>query len=128
MAITQKNRLLNLTTALGEDVLLIRSIDGSEGISELYRYSIECFAPNSTVIDFSRLIGTNAGVKVHVADDDKYRYFNGIVHSVTRGNRSFTHTAYTLTLGPELWLLGRRAGSAIYQQKSVPDILRTVFG
>ncbi|MBM3763950.1 MAG: type VI secretion system tip protein VgrG [Acidobacteria bacterium] len=128
MAITQKNRLLNLTTALGEDVLLIRSIDGSEGISELFRYSIECFAPNSTVIDFSRLIGTNASVKVYVADDDKYRYFNGIVQSVTRGNRSFTHTAYTLTLGPELWLLGRRAGSAIYQQKSVPDILRTVFG
>lgn len=128
MAVTQKNRLLNLTTVLGEDVLLIRSIDGSEGISELFQYSIECIASNGTTIDFSKLIGTNASVKVRVSEDSEYRYFTGLVQSVTRGNRSFTHTAYTLTLGPELWLLGRRAGSAIYQQMSVPDILRAVFG
>ena len=54
---SQENRLLVLSTVLGADTLLIRSIDGVEGISQLYSYRVEATAFNDVTIDFGALIG-----------------------------------------------------------------------
>ncbi|MBM3786571.1 MAG: type VI secretion system tip protein VgrG [Acidobacteria bacterium] len=126
-ATTQETRLLKLYTPLGEDILLVRSIKGTEGISQLYSYEVECFAENSQTIDWSQLIGKAVCVRASLdtAPGD-YRYFSGVVQSVTRANRSFSHTSYRLVFGPSLWFLTKRSQSRIFQQKSVSDILRTV--
>ncbi len=39
--ITQKNREIKLKTPLGDDVLLLRTMSGHEGLSKLFEYHLE---------------------------------------------------------------------------------------
>ena len=128
--ITQEHRLLKLTTPLGEDKLLIRSIDGMEGISQLFSYRIDAFAPNEEVVDFSRLIGQPACVRVKMVHEEGEitRAFHGIVQTFTRGARGDFNTGYSIQLVPQLWILTRVTQSRIFQQKNVVDILKAVIG
>lgn len=123
---TQDTRRLSLQPPLGENVLLIRSIDGSEVISQLYNYRIEAMAELSADVDFSKLLGQTVVVAVtlsHGAD----RYIHGMVHRVARGESSTSATAYGLEIGPPIWPLTKRVQSRIFQQLSVPDILKKVL-
>jgi len=127
---TQETRLLELTTPLGKDKLLIRSIDGMEGLSQLFSFRVECFAPNDEVIDFSKLVGQPICVRVVLDNADAAqpkRFFHGVVQTVTRGARGYTNTAYGLQAVPYFWLLSRTVQSRIFQQMSVPDILKAVL-
>src|SRR5688572_9565808 len=127
---TQETRLLELTTPLGKDKLLIRSIDGMEGMSQLFSFRVECFAANDEVIDFSKLVGQAICVRVILDAVDANapkRFFHGIVQTVTRGARGFANTSYSLQAVPFFWLLTRTVQSRIFQQKSVPDILKAVL-
>ncbi|MBL8239997.1 MAG: type VI secretion system tip protein VgrG [Bryobacterales bacterium] len=127
---TQETRLLELTTPLGKDKLLIRSIDGMEGISELFSFRVEAFASNDTEIDFSKLVGQPICVRVLLDAVDANapkRYFHGVCQTVTRGARGYTNTAYSLQAVPFFWLLTRTTQSRIFQQISVPDILKAVL-
>jgi type VI secretion system secreted protein VgrG len=126
---TQESRLLELTTPLGADKLLIRSIDGMEGISQLYSFRVECFAPNDTVVDFSTLVGQPICVRATLDADPAVpkRFFHGVVQTITRGARGIHNTTYSLHAVPRLWLLSRTTRSRIFQQTSVPDILKKVL-
>lgn len=124
---TQENRLLELTTPLGKDVLLIRSIHGREAISQLYHYEIECFAPNETEIDFNKMIGQDVSVRVFLGER-KERFFHGIVRRFQRGARGTYNTGYRIEIVPTLWLLTQRTQSRIFQQINIPDILKKVLG
>jgi len=127
---TQESRLLELTTPVGKDKLLIRSIDGMEGISQLFSFRVECFASNDEVIDFSKLVGQPICVRVILDAVDANapkRFFHGVVQTVTRGARGYANTSYNIQAVPYFWLLTRITQSRIFQQKSVPDILKAVF-
>jgi type VI secretion system secreted protein VgrG len=124
--ITQANRRLVLSTPLGEDVLLIRSVRGREAVSSLFSYEIEAFTGNDTEVDFSKLIGKPMTVSIAL-DNDGVRYLNGIVVRCARGARGFDFTAYRFEIVPKLWLLTKIQQSRIFQQLTVPDILKTVL-
>ena len=127
---TQESRLLELTTPVGKDKLLIRSIDGMEGISQLFSFRVECFASNDEVIDFSKLVGQPICVRVlldAVDPNAPKRFFNGVVQTVTRGARGYSNTSYSLQAVPSFWLLTRTTQSRIFQHQSVADILKTVL-
>jgi len=127
---TQETRLLELTTPVGKDKLLIRSIDGTEGISQLFSFRVECFAANDEVVDFSKLVGQAICVRAvldAVDANQPKRFFHGVVQTVTRGARGYSNTSYSLQAVPYFWLLTRTTQSRIFQQKSVPDILKLVL-
>jgi type VI secretion system secreted protein VgrG len=124
--LTQKDRRLVLTTPLGEDVLLIRSVRGREAVSSLFSYEIEAFTGNATDVDFSKLIGKSMTVSIAL-DNQGLRYLNGIVIRCARGARGFDYTAYRFEIVPTLWLLTKIQQSRIFQQMSVPDILKKVL-
>lgn len=123
---THNLRLLDFQTPLGKDVLLIRSITGREGISQLYSFEVDAFAANETTVDFSLLVGQPVYVSVELKNSEK-RYFHGLVKSIARGARSFNATSYRLEIVPSFWLLTQRTQSRIFQQISVPDILKKVL-
>ena len=123
---TQKDRRLVLTTPLGDDVLLIRSIRGREAVSTLFSYEIEAFTGNANSVDFSKLIGQPMSVS-HTLDNSGFRYFHGIVNRAARGARGFDYTAYRFEIVPLLWLLTRIHQSRIFQQMTVPEILKKVL-
>jgi type VI secretion system secreted protein VgrG len=132
MAITQHGRLLNLSTPLPADFLLPQQLTVSEGLSKLFRVGIDMlheedqasYAP--TQVDPQKLIGQAMSVEMLQTDGPK-RYVHGICIEFVQGNRSTRYTAYHAELVPQAWLLTQRAQSRIFQNISVPDILKKVL-
>ncbi|MER3430669.1 MAG: hypothetical protein C4324_06430 [Blastocatellia bacterium] len=132
MAATQQNRLLSLSTPLAYDHLLIKRLRAYEAISQLFQYEIEALheetdaGASPTVIDPQRVIGQP--MVVHAKQlDGASRYFHGICTRFVQGTRNERFTKYQIIVRPRVWLLTQIHQSRIFQQKSVPDILRTVL-
>ena len=127
MAYTQDERKLSVQTPLGKDVLLFRGLTGEEGISRLFRFEVLALAENKTKVAFEGLLGQKVTVKMKMGDDETPTFLNGFCSEVSQGGRDEDFTTYRLTLVPKLWILTRTARSRIFQQKTVPDILKKVF-
>jgi len=120
------DRPMKLTTPLGADKLVLVALRGREAISELFRLELDVlWQDRSKTLPFDQLLGQN--VSVEMAHRSGKRYFNGIVIGVSQGERDFRFTRYRLEVVPQLWLLTRRKQSRIFQQLSVPDILKQVL-
>jgi type VI secretion system secreted protein VgrG len=55
------------------------------------------------------------------------RFFNGICNRISRGEKTEEFVNYHLELVPQFWLLTRVSQSRIFQQLTVPDILKKVL-
>jgi type VI secretion system secreted protein VgrG len=127
---TQTNRPLQVTTPLGDNVLLVTGFRGSEELSNLFSFEFTLIAENSTTIDFSKLVGNGIALSVATLGEGgatEWRYINGICARFSQGNRNEEFTSYYAEVVPQVWLLTRRFQSRIFQQKSVPDILKEVL-
>ena len=126
---------MELTTPLGRDVLLIDRLQAEEGLSRLFRYSLDILQEETTegmrpkLVEPSEVLGQPMSIQVGPTDErpDVYRYFHGICVNFTQGSRDERFTYYRAELVPAVWMLTQITRSRIFQQKSVPDILRTVF-
>lgn len=122
----QADRPLRVTTPLGPDVLLIEALNATEGISRLFSFELELIAENDKNIAFDALLGKKITVALDSPISDS-RYFSGICSSVSQGERDMIFTTYRMDVVPEFWLLTRRSQSRIFQQMTVPDILKKVL-
>jgi type VI secretion system secreted protein VgrG len=120
-------RPLRLDTPLGPDALLLTSFSGTEAISQLYSFHLEMLAPNSRVIPFDQLVGQAFTVTLALPGRQD-RHFSGICSRLGEGHRGDSTTMYEAEVVPAFWLLTRRLQSRIFQNKSVPDVLRDVLG
>ena len=59
--------------------------------------------------------------------EPKKRYLNGICCRVSEAGQDSEFTTYHLEIVPKFWLASRKAQSRIFQQMSVPDILKKVL-
>lgn len=126
MAFTQDNLYFSVSTPLGKDKLLLRGFSGSEGISELFSFDLE-MESETPDLDFSQVVGKSATVTVKLADDSN-RYINGIVRRFVQEGTGGGFARYRAVLVPTLWLLTRSADCRIFQEKTTPEILETIFG
>ena len=117
---------IQLTTTLGEDVLIPEGFTASEGISRMFSVQLDCISTKPESVVFEKLLGQSATVEVKGADGGA-RFWNGIVSRAAQCGRTTEHTIYRLEIVPKLWLLTRETGSRIFQQKSIPDILKEVL-
>ena len=127
---SQANRPLQVATPLSEDSLLVTGFRGSEQLSQLFSFQLSLIAENSTAIDFSKLIGHDITLSVATmgeSEDTEWRYVNGICARFAQGNRNEEFTSFYAEVVPKVWLLTRQFRSRIFQQKSVPDILKEVL-
>ena len=113
-----KPRALTLTTPLGADVLLLSGFTGREAISSPFRLELDIVGPPG--VDFASVVGANATITISGHRTENVRYFNGFVSRFSSG----TQDRYHMELVPAFGLLTHRTRSRIFQQKSVPDILR----
>lgn len=129
---TQANRLMAIYTPLGEDFFLINKVSASESLSELYSYEVELlheeekagFTP--TAVDPTKIIGQ--GVTIEITQrDGTTRQFTGMVNRFSQGTRHARFSFYYATIVPNVWLLTQIFQSRIFQQKSVPEILKIIF-
>ncbi len=132
MPTTQDGRSLQLSTPLGKDYLLANHFTCTEGLNQLFHIqldllheeSVEGFEP--TAIDAKKLLG-NQMVLVAVQADGEQRFFHGMCNLFTQTSRNVRFSEYRAELVPKVWLLTQVSQSRIFQQKTVPDIIKEVL-
>jgi type VI secretion system secreted protein VgrG len=127
---TQANRVLQVTTPLGDDKLLVTGFRGNEALSSLFYFEMDLIAENSTQVDFSQLVGKEITLKIATpgkGSDPEWRYIDGICAAFSQGDRNNRFTRFSAEVVPKVWLLSQQSQSRIFQLKSVPDILKAVL-
>lgn len=122
---TQENRLIQIVTPLGEDVLLLQAFTGHEGVSRLFQFDLRMHSKNRSIA-FDSIVGKKATIKI-ILDDGKERFINGLISSFSQGGTSTTFAHYHATLVPWLWMLTRTSDCRIFQNITVPDIIQKIF-
>ena len=132
MATTQDNRLLAIYTPLGKDFLLLQGFSVAEGLSQLFSIEVDLLHEETeigylpTYIDPATIIGKGVTIQVSQRDGTS-REFSGIVNRFSQGNRNVRFSQYHATIVPHTWILTQKIQSRIFQNISVPDILRQIF-
>jgi len=123
---TQADRPMTITTDLGADALLLVGLSGREGMSHLFEYDLDLISTNITDIPFDKLLGQKVTVNLELPDKQK-RHFSGIVKRFSQGHRDDIFTYYRMEVVPKCWLLTKKVQSRIFQQMTVPDIIKDVL-
>ncbi len=132
MATTQKDRILRIDTPFGEDYLMLNAFTANEEISRLFTIEAELVHAEEkegiepTIVDPAQLLGQGVTLKVRQSDGTE-RFFNGIVNRMSHGTRRVRFTYYNISVVPFVWILTQNIQSRIFQQKSVPEILKEVL-
>ena len=123
---TQATRNIAIDTPLGEDVLLLRSFSGREKISHLFEFDLDLLSEDYE-INFDDIIGQNVTIRMELPEGGT-RYWNGYINRFVQGVSSSVQFAqYRATMVPWLWFLTRTSDCRIFQEKTVPDIIKEVF-
>jgi len=123
---SQASQPIEVSTPLGKDVLLITSFRGEESLSHLFHFHIDTVADTKKDIAFDKILGQKVTIRL-TQQSGKIRYFNGICNRFSQGGGDADLTNYHLEIVPQFWLLTKRAQTRIFQQKSVPEILKKVL-
>lgn len=131
---TQENRLIQIETPLGKDVLLLQAFHGQEGVSQLFQFDLRMHSETNNV-NFADIVGKRATVNI-ILPDGSIRHINGVISSFAHGGAAMleteegkptTYAHYHATLVPWLWFLTRTSDCRIFQEMTVPDIITKVF-
>ena len=117
-------RMIELRTPLGKD-LLFRSLHGREELGRPSEFELSALATRSD-IKSSDLLGKSVTVKLELVKGG-FRYFNGYVTRFAQGTTLGRYYEYRMTVCAWLWFLTRTADCRIFQEKTVPEILKEVF-
>jgi type VI secretion system secreted protein VgrG len=130
---TGKYRLGQINTQLGTDVLLLERIVGREELGRLFEYNIDLLSERAS-IKAEDILGTNATMLLETEESSTPRYLNGYITRFAEAGETHT-TAYSglahryrAVVHPWLWFATRRSDCRIFNNKSVPDIIKQVLG
>jgi type VI secretion system secreted protein VgrG len=128
-AFNQDQRLITLQlgdgSAWGEQ-LLPQSVRGSEGVNQAYRYSLECLSPDGA-IELKSLLGLPVVIGVLDANGGAVERC-GVVSQAQLLGSDGGFAKYGLQIEPPFALLRHRRTSRVFQDISVPDIIKQVIG
>ena len=116
---------VQITTPLGANKLLVRSFEGEEQISGLFRYTIVLDSEDPS-LSFTDIVGKPVTLTIPLSSGDS-QYLNGIVGRFSQAGRDKRFTTYVAEVYPWLWLLTRNSDCKIFQNKSALDIIKQVF-
>lgn len=125
MDLFQKARVIELTTPLGGDMLLFRSMQVHEQLGRMFQFDLEMLSLNPE-IRLEQMVGQTISVRLDLPDGDK-RYFHGYVSRFSQSGTYQDYLCYRATVHPWLWFLTRSADCRIYQSMTVPAIIKQVF-
>ncbi|QLI83308.1 type VI secretion system tip protein VgrG [Chitinibacter fontanus] len=128
-AFNQDQRLITLQlgdgSAWGEQ-LLPQSVTGREGVNQPYRYSLECLSPDGA-IELKSLLGLPVVIGVTDSEGGVVERC-GVVSQAQLLGSDGGFAKYGLQVEPPFALLRHRRTSRVFQDISVPDIIKQVIG
>jgi len=107
-----------------DDELRVLQFNGTEAMSEPFRYNFRLAAQDSE-IDFDTIVGKTACLTIIGEEGD--RYVHGMVNKLTQAGTGSRYTIYNLELVPSIWLLTMRYDCRIFQDMNVQDIINQVL-
>ena len=124
--IKQDPRRIAIDTPLGPDKLILQGFSGYEEMSRLYSYDLDLRSEDKG-LKASDIVGKNVTIRVEMPEGD-FRYFNGFIQRFAYCGTDDRLSIYRATMVPWLWFLTRTSDCRIFQEKSIPDILKQIFG
>jgi type VI secretion system secreted protein VgrG len=121
---TQHRRILRLSTPLGEDALLAECLRGDEAISKGFTLQVSALSLDPG-LSLRSLIGQR--VLLEMLTGDTTRPFHGHVSAAELKGANGGFARYHITIEPWTAFLRYGRDSRIFQDKTVFDILDTVF-
>lgn len=125
MPATQKNRPVQISTPLGDDVLLFYRMNGHEQLSQLFEFELELLSEQPS-INPEKLLGENVTVGL-MLPDGSWRYFNGYVTRFGQYGNQENFAYYRASVRPWLWFLSLTANCRIFQNQKTPEIIKQIF-
>ncbi len=122
---SQSARYIGVTSPLGPDVLLLQKAAIEERLSTLFDLELEILSENHEV-SADDLLGQQMTVRLELPDQNQ-RFFNGYVSRFSHVGFEGRLARYQASLVPWLWLLTRTSDCRIFQEMTVPDIIKKVF-
>lgn len=122
---TQSNRTLSISTTLGTDTLLLAGFEGTEALSQLFKFDLEMWSEDDS-IDATDIVGKTVTLTMDTDQSDS-RYFNGYVCQFSAGIRRDDLREYRAVVVPWLWFLTRSTNCQVFQSMTVPQIVEDVF-
>ncbi len=129
----QNNRFALVTSPLGKDILLFNRMSGSEEMSRLFEYEVDLLVENKNLgsivsagFPINKVLGQAMTVALTLPSGDK-RYYQGLVTQFRHHGALEDHFLYRAVLRPWLWFLTRTSNCRIFQDLSVPDIIKKIF-
>jgi type VI secretion system secreted protein VgrG len=105
-------------------VLLLQGLAGTEELGRPFRYELELLSETLDVA-FDQILGQNVTVGYDLPDGST-RYINGFVSRFVQTSAEGRTAKYAATVVPWLWFLTRTADCRVYQNQTVPDIVKSV--
>jgi type VI secretion system secreted protein VgrG len=118
-------RRITLHSVLGPDQLMIKDATVREELGRMSVMDLDLLSPDENLA-LDDLLGRGFSVEL-VLDGDKSRFFHGIVAECSQIGRLGNYARYSAKVVPWLWFLTRTSDCRIFQQKSVPDIIKSIF-
>jgi type VI secretion system secreted protein VgrG len=116
---------MEISTPLAKDVLLFQRLHATEELSRLFEYELTLLSPKKD-INLDDVLGKPVSVQL-LLPNDKTRYFSGFVTRFAQTGMSGRYYRYSATARPWLWFLTRTSDCRIFQEQTVPDIIKAVF-
>ncbi len=116
---------ISLTSPLPPEDLFFESMTASAGLSTLGEMQLSLLSQKPGLKP-QDLLGKSVTVNV-VMRDGGVRHFNGIVSRFGAGAHRSRYFGYQATVKPWLWFLTRTSDCRVFQDLSVPDIVKKVF-
>src|SRR5271163_3785033 len=113
----QSERVGEFKTPLGENVLALIKVEGSELLGGLFEFHVEALSEKEN-IDFDKALGQGCTLKLK-AYTGKERIFHGIMTEAQWVGKIEEFYRYRLILRPWLWMLGQKADCRIFLDKDV---------
>ncbi|WP_434631292.1 type VI secretion system Vgr family protein [Chromobacterium sp. CV08] len=127
-AFIQDRRILTLQLGTGQiaaETLLPQSLQAEEGISRPCRYTVACLSPD-TGIALKSLLEQPARIGMEdAAGGESIRC--GVVSQARLAGTDGGFARYELTVEPPFALLRHRRASRVFQDMTVPDIVRQIL-
>jgi type VI secretion system secreted protein VgrG len=123
---TQANRPIAVTSPLGDDVLLLRSLVYSERLGRPFELHLSVASENHA-IDADKILGQNVSVRINRAGDDP-RFLNGYVASFEQTRAMGGGLAgYEVVVVPWIHFLGQTCNCRAWQDVAAMEVVRKVL-
>jgi len=127
-SLKQTGRLMQFSSTAGKDVLVIEALEGAEGISRLFEFHLQLLADAGTSVDPKSIVGSKVNVAISLGDVTGSRFISGIVASFEQLASDAEFDYYHARIVPGMWQLTLSANCRVFQNMSVLDIAKKVFG